>query len=83
MAPELLHIAPNPAADRVKLICSTVGDAPGHLSVFNVSGQLIFEENTTKSSWQLQTETFISGVYLVYWQIGARLFGGRMEVVRK
>lgn len=75
---QALSCFPNPARTQITLRCAAT--APGQINVFDALGKQYFSAPVAGSEYTLSVETWASGVYQVYWQVGAVVYGGSLVV---
>jgi subtilisin family serine protease len=79
----LLNIYPLPAKDAVWIDVSNVGNVPVELSIWNVSGNLVFQDRPTpkrKRAIQVNTSNWPSGIYFVAVSSKGKYYRGKMAI---
>lgn len=58
-------VAPNPAKDLIVVTMDRINNARSTIQLFNASGNLVFTERTTLSSFKINTSAFGRGLYFI------------------
>lgn len=61
---DFLSVFPNPAADMVFVQVSDPGQ-PSHITIYNGSGQMVYDQRHSDANIQINTSQWASGLYLV------------------
>jgi hypothetical protein len=76
-----LEIIPNPTSGTSEIRLPAGQNVPlGSLQVTDMNGKLIQQKSPRQSSIQLDVSDLPAGVYLLKWEIGGKVFSGRLVV---
>ncbi|MDA7501755.1 T9SS type A sorting domain-containing protein [Chitinophagales bacterium] len=75
-----LHIYPNPTSGRFYLEFSQTPHSEVAISIYDLSGRMVQQENTTERLNKLDISTLTAGIYSIQVQLGTELFSHKLAV---
>jgi photosystem II stability/assembly factor-like uncharacterized protein len=77
-----VNIFPNPTTGVLRVEANSLEVAEGTLRLFDASGHLAFSQKTAQNKVELNLPPLPNGRYELLWQIGERVFSGKLNLIR-
>ncbi len=77
-----LWLSPNPASEAVQIFVPDFPEAPRHLQLFSMTGQLLAEHRWVGEQFALPVQHLAPGIYVARLEIKGRVLTRRISIVR-